>query len=108
WTALDDAPIDGGCLEAVPGTHLGGLASPLGGVVPAAVSDAGDAEARAVSLPVKAGEGLLIHNLVWHRSGRGRPGLPRRGFSVCLLHPDTRCLRKKKTPRTFRTLFEPG
>ena len=34
WTALDDAPLDGGCVEVVAGTHLAGLATPLGGVVP--------------------------------------------------------------------------
>lgn len=106
WTALDDAPLDGGCLEVVPGTHRRGLATPLGGVVPTEQSDAADAEARAIALPVKAGEGLLIHNLVWHRSGRGRPGQRRRAFSVCLLHPDTQCLRKRKAPRIFRTLFD--
>lgn len=108
WTALDDAPLDGGCLEVVPGTHRQGLATPLGGVVPAEVAAAGDAERRALPLPVRAGEGLLVHNHVWHRSGRGRPGQPRRAFSLCLLHPDTRCLRKRKAPRDFRKLFEPG
>ena len=35
WTALDDAPFGGGCVEVLPGTHRGGLATPLGGVVPA-------------------------------------------------------------------------
>src|SRR5688572_4236823 len=34
WTALDDAPLDGGCLEVVPGSHRDGIATPLGGVVP--------------------------------------------------------------------------
>jgi len=32
WTALDDAPIEGGCVEVVPGSHKAGLATPLGGV----------------------------------------------------------------------------
>src|SRR5262245_58091197 len=32
WTALDDAPEDGGCVEVLPGSHLRGLVTPLGGV----------------------------------------------------------------------------
>ena len=34
WTALDDAPVDAGCVEVLPGSHKQGLATPLGGVVP--------------------------------------------------------------------------
>ncbi|MBS2025612.1 MAG: phytanoyl-CoA dioxygenase family protein, partial [Deltaproteobacteria bacterium] len=34
WTALDDAPEESGCVELVPQSHLHGLATPLGGVIP--------------------------------------------------------------------------
>ena len=34
WTALDDAPVDAGCVEVLPGATAHGLATPLGGVVP--------------------------------------------------------------------------
>ena len=34
WTALDDVPVESGCVEIVPKSHEGGLATPLGGVVP--------------------------------------------------------------------------
>jgi phytanoyl-CoA hydroxylase len=105
WTALDDAPVGGGCLEVLPGSHRSGLASPLGGVVPPDQVAAADAERRALPLPALAGEALLIHNQVWHRSGRGRPGLPRRAFSVCYMSAKTRCLRKKKAPRRFFVAF---
>ncbi|MBX7097277.1 MAG: phytanoyl-CoA dioxygenase family protein [Myxococcaceae bacterium] len=105
WTALDDAPEGGGCLEAVPGTHLGGLATPLGGVVPDDQVARAGAEAKVVPLPCAAGEGLLLHNAVWHRSGRGRPGLRRRGFSVCFMSAQVRCLRKRKAPRVFVPVF---
>ena len=33
WTALDDVSDEAGCIEVVPGSHLGGLASPLGGTI---------------------------------------------------------------------------
>jgi len=105
WTALDDAPEDGGCLEVIPGSHRGGLVTELGGVVPADAVAAAGAEARTVPLPALAGESILIHNHVWHRSGRGRPGLRRRAFSACYMDADTRCVRKKKAPRAFHPVF---
>src|SRR5262249_51858366 len=33
WTALDDAPVDGGCVEVIDKSHRDGLATPLGGMV---------------------------------------------------------------------------
>ena len=105
WTALDDAPLGGGCVEVLPGTHHGGLATPLGGVVPEERAAALDAERVAVPLPVVAGEGLLIHNYVWHRSGRGQVGSRRRAFSACMMSARTKCRRKKRAPRVFFPLF---
>jgi phytanoyl-CoA hydroxylase len=105
WTALDDAPEDGGCVEVLPGSHAGGLATPLGGLVPAAHVAAADADARAVKVPAKAGDVIVLHNLLWHRSGTNRAGKPRRAFSVCYMSAATRCTRKKRAPRTFVRVF---
>ena len=101
WTALDDAPLDGGCIEVVDGTHLAGLATPLGGVVPKDHVERGEAEARALKLPAVAGEVILVHNHVWHRSGRTFTGKPRRALSVCYMDGATQCRRKKRAPRSF-------
>lgn len=101
WTALDDAPVEAGCVEVVPGSHARGLVTPLGGVVPA--DRVGDAVA--VPLPAVAGESLLIHNHLWHRSGVNRTDSPRRAFSVCYMPASTRCLRKKRAPRNFVRVF---
>jgi len=103
WTALDDSPAEAGCLEAIPGSHAGGLATPLGGVIPDDL--AARAEARAVLFAAKAGESLLLHNMLWHRSGANRSALPRRGFTACYLHARVRCLRKKRAPRAFPCVF---
>lgn len=105
WTALDDASIEAGCLEFVPGSHLAGLATPLGGVVPDVRVGAEGASSRAVAVPAAAGDIVLIHNYVWHRSGRNTTDAPRRGFTVCYIPADTRCLRKKRAPRQFVPVF---
>jgi hypothetical protein len=105
WTALDDAPIESGCIEVAPRTHEAGLATPLGGVVPAAIVAARDAESLAVPVPARAGEALLLHNHVWHRSGVNTTGAPRRALTLCYMHADTRCLRRKRAPRSFLRVF---
>jgi ectoine hydroxylase-related dioxygenase (phytanoyl-CoA dioxygenase family) len=101
WTALHHAPEGGGCIEVVPGTHKRGLASPLGGVVPAEQTT----NVSPVALPVQAGDALLIHNYVWHRSGRGRTDQQRLAFSACFMSGATKCLRKRKAPRVFPVIF---
>jgi len=106
WTGLDDAGTQGGCVEVLPGSHLRGLATPLGGVVPEAFVTAHDADRHALALPTVAGEALLIHNHTWHRSARTASGHARRGFTVCYMSAETKCLRKKRAPREFVRVFE--
>ena len=106
WTALDDAPRSAGCVSYVPGTHLEGRATPLGGVVPSAFVDRGQAESREVHVPAVAGEVLLIHNHVWHRSGPNTSERPRRAVTICYMSARTRCLRTKRAPRSFVRVFE--
>lgn len=107
WTALDDVPADAGCVEVVPGSHRGGLATPLGGMIPADVVARAAIESKVLALPARAGEVLLIHNYLWHRSGLNRTAHPRRAFTVCYMRADTRCLRTKRQPRTFMPVFVP-
>jgi hypothetical protein len=106
WIALDDAPIEAGCVEVVSRSHHGGLATPLGGLVPEPLVLRDRANERSESLPASAGEVLLIHNHLWHRSGANRTGKPRRAFSICYMSAHTRCLRKKRAPRSFYRVFE--
>ncbi|MDP6978514.1 MAG: phytanoyl-CoA dioxygenase family protein [Myxococcota bacterium] len=105
WTALDPAPREAGCVEFVPASHHAGLATELGGTVPPDQLEAEDAERRAVPVPVEAGEALLIHNHVWHRSGPNSTATPRRGIGLSFLSGDTRCKRKKRKPRVFHPVF---
>jgi hypothetical protein len=105
WTALDDAPEASGCVEVLPGSHRDGLATPLGGVVPPDRVRARGAEEAAVRLPARAGEAVLLHNLLWHRSGVNTTGAPRRALTVCYMESGTRCLRRKRAPRSFLRVF---
>jgi hypothetical protein len=106
WTALDDAPEEAGALEVVPGTHRLGLASPLGGLVQREHVVRERADERAIPVPARAGEVLLLHNYLWHRSGTNRTAFPRRGLTVCYMSAATRCMRKRRAPRVFVPLFE--
>lgn len=105
WTALDDVPREAGCLEVYPGSHRAGLATPLGGVVPDNHVLAQAPETKSVFLPAQAGEVILIHNHMWHRSARNLSGKPRRALTVCYMDAKTRCLRKRRAPRQFVRLF---
>jgi ectoine hydroxylase-related dioxygenase (phytanoyl-CoA dioxygenase family) len=106
WTALDDTPVESGCVEVVDGSHRGGLATPLGGSIPADVVLQAGADGRRLALPAVAGEALLIHNYVWHRSGTNVTGRTRRALTVSYMPASTRCTRKRRAPRTFVRVFE--
>lgn len=106
WTALDDTPLESGCVEILPGSHHKGFATPLGGLIPKDISLARGGDGDTVFLPARRGESILIHNQVWHRSGVNRTGLPRRAFTVCYISAETRCLRKKRAPRSFIRVFD--
>jgi phytanoyl-CoA hydroxylase len=105
WTALDDAPEGGGCVEVLPGSHLHGLASPGGGVVQPDMLALRQAEASALRLPARAGEVLLLHNHLWHRSARSTSGKPRRALTVCYMTAETRCMRKRREKRRWVSVF---
>ncbi len=105
WTALDDAPEEAGCVEVLPRSHLAGLATPLGGVVPEAHVRRCQANDQRFALPAAAGEAILLHNHLWHRSLVNRTGRTRRAFSVCYMSAETRCTRKKRSPREFFRVF---
>jgi len=105
WTALDDVPPESGCVELIPGSHLSGLATPLGGVIPDDVVAKSGADERRIQVPARAGESLLLHNYLWHRSGTNQTGRPRRALTVCLLDGATTC-KRRRSPRQFVRLYQ--
>ncbi|MDP9148544.1 MAG: phytanoyl-CoA dioxygenase family protein [Myxococcota bacterium] len=106
WTALDDAPVESGCVEVLDASHLAGLATSLGGTVPRDLVVRARVNERKLALPARAGEVLLLHNHVWHRSGTNTTGRARRAFTVSYMPVSTRCMRRKRAPRTFVRVFE--
>lgn len=68
WLPLNDATVENGCLQVIPRSHRGDLAphcpGPRGAEIPARLL----AEDRAVSLPMRAGSALLMHQRTIHSS----------------------------------------
>ncbi|MFT5433530.1 MAG: phytanoyl-CoA hydroxylase [Myxococcota bacterium] len=98
WLALDDTTPENGCLHYLPGTHLLGERQPAEFIQSS--GQPGDEslppldwrhrEATAVAQPLKAGEALIHHPLVWHMSPGNRSSVERRGLSVTFLRPEVR------------------
>lgn len=101
WTALDDATIDNGCMQIVPGSHRLGVLNPKH-----YVSESDRAryaqEQDIVDLEVAAGETILLHNFLLHRSGINRTSSPRRALSVAYMDAATTAV---DTGATFPQIF---
>ena len=85
-----------------------GLATPLGGNIPREMADRAGADARRLALPALAGDVLLIDNYLWHRSGAKTSPADQGGITVAYMPASTRCLRRKRAPRTFVRVFAPS
>src|SRR5690349_18349018 len=84
WCGLDDATIENGCLQYIPGSHRWGLlpkpviAGELGGIVDFLNEDQKKQFEQAQYAPVKAGEAIFHHPLTLHGSGANKSSKPRR------------------------------
>jgi len=105
WTALDDCPLASGCMRMLVGSHQAGLATPLGGAVPAEVVQREEARYPIEDVPAQAGDVVILHNMLWHASGLNRTAHTRRAFSACYLPTRVTCMRKKKTKRSFPRIW---
>jgi phytanoyl-CoA hydroxylase len=98
WIALDDATVENGCLHYAPGSHLLGERCPTdftpGTNQPRradlAPIDVARADAVAVPVPLRAGEAVAHHPLVWHRSPGNSTARDRRGWSLSWVASDVR------------------
>jgi len=87
WTALDPATRENGCVEAIPGSHAGGLVNPEHGSGFLTEEQAAElcTPDKTVYLELEPGEAVLLHNWLMHSSDVNRTTVSRRGFSVCYM-----------------------
>jgi phytanoyl-CoA hydroxylase len=102
WAAFDDATSANGCLQIIPGSHKLGLLTKGDALSKDQVSQYCGADSIEF-LEMKAGEVVLLHNWLVHRSDVNKTKSRRRGFSVCYMDASTRRLADGVG---FPTLFE--
>lgn len=72
WLAVQDTPVEHGCLEVADGSHLWGMAKPVDFMQDQACLPNRDGDASISMLPAKAGDIVLLHSGTWHRSAPTR------------------------------------
>ena len=84
WIALDDATVENGCLQYIPGSHrwellpITGLAGKMSAIEDV-LTPAQRAQFKPVSIELTRGEATFHHPLMVHGSSENRSGRPRRG-----------------------------
>ncbi|HLK55182.1 MAG TPA: phytanoyl-CoA dioxygenase family protein [Chthonomonadaceae bacterium] len=106
WTALDAATIANGCMQVIPGSHKHGLFSAHGHTVTAEQEAQFARDEDSIFLEARAGEAILLDNLMLHRSGVNTIDCPRRAFSVCYMDAATRTV--SRAERSFPQIFGEG
>jgi hypothetical protein len=106
WTALDDATIENGCVQIIPGSHKLGLLSDRGHTITEEQERLYCPEEKSRYVELKKGEAFVIHNFVLHRSGVNHTHQPRRGFSVCYM--DAAIRRVDNPDHRFPVIFGEG
>ena len=90
WTAMDEAQVENGALEILPGTQeLGLLQHRVQDGGSQLEVEADKREGQEVPLPAKPGEAYLLNNYVLHRSGPNPTPHRRRAVTLCYKHADT-------------------
>ncbi|HLJ56409.1 MAG TPA: phytanoyl-CoA dioxygenase family protein [Chthonomonadaceae bacterium] len=92
WTALDPATRENGCVQVIPGSHKFGLINPdhPSGFLTEEQAARFAPSSEIANLELPAGEAVLLHNWLLHRSDTNTTAIPRRAFSVCYIDGRTR------------------
>ncbi len=104
WTALDEATVANGCMQIVPGSHRHGVINE-GHFLSEAERAVYAADKDVIDLPAAAGEAILLHNYLLHRSGANTTAAARRAFSCTYMDAAARTL---DTGQRFPVLFGAG
>ena len=101
WTALDAATVHSGCMQIVPGSNNLGILNERH-----FTSEEDQAkytqDKDVIDLEAEAGEAILLHNFLLHRSGVNTTTSPRRAFSATYMDVATRSV---VTGDTFPVVF---
>ena len=95
WFAISDASVEAGCMKVMPGTHTGDTLAhedtyDADNMLTRGQSIRGLDEARAASMPLRAGEMSLHNYCLAHGSGPNLSGDRRIGVSMHFMPPDTK------------------
>lgn len=103
WAALDPATIENGCVEVIAGSHTWGLVNPdhPSGFVSLEQAEKAMAENETQFLELEAGEVVLLHNWLLHRSDKNHSTQSRRAFSVCYMDARTVASNGEKFTEVF-------
>ena len=88
WTGLDDATIDNGCLQYIPGSHqwpllpVTGLAGDMDAIKDVLDDQQWEAFQNPVPIEMKAGHATFHHPLMVHGSGANSTSMPRRATVI--------------------------
>jgi hypothetical protein len=91
WTALDPATVANGCVQVIPGSHKLGRLNPdhPSGYLDDTLTAQHCPDDEIVYMELAAGEAVLLHNWLLHRSDTNATDDARRGFSVCYMDAGT-------------------
>ena len=101
WLALDRATAANGCMQIVPGSHRHGVINEKH-MLPAEKEAEYVPPQQVMDLEVEAGEAVLLHNFLLHRSGENPTPDTRRAFSMTYMNAKVRTL---DTGQTFPVVF---
>ena len=104
WTAFDAATVASGCMQIAPGSNNLGILNERH-----FTSEEDQAkytrDEDVIDLEAEAGEAILLHNFLLHRSGTNTTTSPRRAFSATYMDVGTRSV---VTGDTFPIVFGEG
>lgn len=106
WTALDPATVANGCVQIIPGSHKLGLVNPShpSGFLSAEQGPQFAPDEKVEYVELEAGEAVLLHNWLLHRSDTNSTDISRRAFSVCYMEAHTVASNGEK----YNTVFGEG
>jgi ectoine hydroxylase-related dioxygenase (phytanoyl-CoA dioxygenase family) len=115
WYAVDNSDAENGCMRVIPGSHRGGIrehgkADRAGNLLSinqeAPVTP--EEEARAVDLPLRAGEISLHHGILIHGSNANRSTRRRCGLTLRYVPPHVRQIEENSQGRTWAAVLVRG